>query len=223
MFDETLVNELRNSIESANTSLFFNLIDRIESGELNAIHCSGPISEAIAAAPTLKALAGIYPEIARFVRKAFDNGEITQESLFHLALEAISIIHADSYSSGCVGTDDPYFVGHNRKFFEFWRWFLAHLPADLKAPAFGRYEWHEVFVLPSIVISNPYDLSFYKEFCLDFEKRSPAWYAEISIEPEILEAIVSKAIALDKGEKVPPRAVPINMVKNNFFIADFLR
>ncbi len=220
----SLLASIRRDISNNNVASLFNTLEKIDSKEIDTFYyCREKVFDIIEDLPTLRAVADIYKEIAPFVRKAFDQNEINENDLFMISLDAISLVHVASQSIDCVGYGHYYFIMRNRTNFAFWRWFRAHVPADLKIVRLEDFEFHPAFVLLSILLSNPHDLRFYKELCLDLKARSPAWYDKLSIEPEILEAIVTKAIAIEKGETPRRCSVPMAMVKNNIFIADFLR
>ncbi|MEW6710604.1 MAG: hypothetical protein AB1403_12335 [Candidatus Riflebacteria bacterium] len=188
----------------------------------------GPIAEIMEQLPALKAVSAIFNKIAPCVKQAISKGVLKkykdgEKSQLIFLLDIISLHYAASFEPDCVGYGYSRFVARNGEKFSFWRWFRAYLPADCRILGIQSFRFHPAFVLPSILISNPHDLRFYKELCLELAAINPEYYAEISIEPEIVEAIVAKAIALKAGQDVPRRAVPMSSVKNNFFIADFLR
>lgn len=224
-----LLDSIRGSIANADPVNLLDTLLKIDADEINicAGH-SGKMSEIIEKLPTLQAVSGIYEEMAPFVKQAIEGGVLKRyenhdKSRLIIVLDAVSLVRVAWYEPDCIGYAYSNFVSRNSKVFAFWRWFRAYLPADGRILSVESFKYHPAFVLPSILISNPHDLRFYKEFCLELEALSPELYADLSIEPEIVDAIVAKAIALEAGEDVPRRAVPMNMVKNNFFVADFLR
>lgn len=220
----SLLESIRSDISSGNTDGLFNTIANLDQDELKTLWgCFDKVSDVIGSLPTLNAVAGIYDEIARYVREAFDRYEITPKKLFIDMLDAISILHVTSHFHDCTSIIHPYFMLRNRRHFAFWRWFRAHAPADLKIMSLREFDFPPEFVLPNILISNPHDLRFYKEFCIDLKTREPLWYDWLSIEPVVRDAIIRKAIAIEEGKTLPRCAVPMSMVKNNFFIADYLR
>lgn len=224
-----LLDSIRGSMENADPASLLDTLLKIDAEEID-IFCdhSGPMHEILEKLPTLQAVSGIYEEMAPFVKQAIEGGVLKRyenhdKSRLIIVLDAVSLMRVALYEPDCIGYAYSNFVSRNSRVFAFWRWFRAYLPADGRILGVQSFNFHPAFVLPSILISNPHDLMFYKEFCLELEALSPELYADLSIEPEIVEAIVAKAIALEAGQDVPRRAVPMSSVKNNFFIADFLR
>ncbi len=224
-----LLDTIRGSIASADPVSLLDTLLKIDAAEID-IFCnhSGKMHEVLEKLPTLQAVSSVFEEMAPFVKQAIQDGvlkkyEDDDKRLLITVLDAVSLVRVAWYEPECVGYAYSNFAVRNSKKFAFWRWFRAYLPADGRILGIQSFRYHPAFVLPNILISNPHDLRFYKELCLELEALAPELYADLSIEPEIVEAIVTKAIALEAGEDVPRRAVPMSSVKNNFFIADFLR
>lgn len=225
----TLLETIKNDIAANNPLGLLETLMQIDADEVGIFfQHSLEMSKIIEKLPTLQAVAALYEEMAPIVKRAITEGilkkyEDGEKSFLIVVLDAVSLVHVASFAPECTGYAYSHFVIRNSKIFAFWRWFRSYLPADGRILGMQKFEFHPAFVLPKILISNPHDLRFYKELCIELEALNPELYAELSIEPEIVEAIVAKAIALEAGEDVPRRAVPMSSVKNNFFIADYLR
>jgi len=222
---DSLLASIRSDISDGNTVSLFNTIENLDRDELTAFfRCNEKISDVVGSLPILNAVAGIYNEIAPYIRKAFDQNEIESKQLLIGQLDTISILHVASHYPDCMSFNNQDFVIRNSENFAFWRWFRAHAPADIKIMSLeDEFGFPQAFVLPKILLSNPHDLRFYNEFCLDLQARQPAWYEDFSIEPVIRDAMIRKAIAIEEGKTLPRCPVEMKAVKHNVLIAVFVR
>jgi hypothetical protein len=172
----------------------------------------------------LYALGQIYPDIAPLMRQAIDNNILNEN---HQAYDVISLVYVASVSDMpcttmfCTKPRD--FVMKNQKNPKFWQWFRAHLPHHIKLAAFTDYGYPIEFVLPSMIISSPHDLQFYKVFCREVKDRAPDMYEALKIDSQICQRMLERLKLKESGITPPPQAVTLQEVNNNFLVLDLLR
>ena len=184
------------------------------------------VTEAIEPDSYLAAIAQFYPTIAPIIRQAYDNGILTTNAQQNTMLDVISLIYVASIFPKCAFyTNNPQklFVIRNQKSLEFWQWYRAHLPHDIKFASFEGFGFPLEFILPSIVISSPNDLQFYKVFCRELKAKNAEAYEYYKIESKICKKMIERLKQKEAGITPEPQEVSAESVKNNILILDILR
>lgn len=177
----------------------------------------------------LYALAQIYPNIAPLIRQSIDNNTLSIQnlSMYNSTLDIISLIYVSSISdSPCLTfncSNPRSFITKNKNNHTFWQWFRAHLPHNMKLTSYSHYNYPIEFVLPSIIISNPHDLQFYKVFCREIKRQAPDIYKRVKISSNICKKMIEHLKQKEAGIKPKPQAISMAEANNNILIADLLR
>lgn len=186
-----------------------------------------PIQDFVTQDSFLHALSQIYPAVTPIIRQAIENKIFTptQEQLGVLDIISITYVaFASNKPCTTMNCDDPrLFIIRNKTNHTFWQWFRAHLPYNIKLARFTEFNYPLEFVLPSIIISNPHDLQFYKVFCREIKARMPEVYRHLQIESKICKQMIARLKLREKGIVPPPRSVPAAEAKNNLLVLDVLR
>jgi len=175
----------------------------------------------------LVAVASIYPTIAPTIRQAHDNRIIESSLNENTMLDVISLVYVSSIFPECAtytATPPKLFVIRNQKSLAFWQHYRSHLPYDVRFESFFEdFGFPLDFILPSIVISSPSDLHFYKVFCRELKAKDTKLYEHYKIESHVCKEMIKRLKQKESGITPEPQAVAAESVKNNILILDILR
>lgn len=230
MTHEDFASWIRQAVNRREFRIMFEALQVVCAQEVQAFDVpTYDIKDIVSEDSYLYALSQIYQDIAPLIRQAINNKILMLASAHNQILDTISIVYI------AYATDDPcpnfncapdprIFIFRNGKKALFWQWFRAHLPYHYRLALFRHdFNYPMEFVLPSILISNPYDLQFYKVFCREIKAQMPELYRAIKISSQNCKKMIERLKIKAEGGTPPPQAVTLEEADGNFLVLDILR